>query len=522
MKSLIHLQEHKGKGTPITYLLYTGALYLLCLISPQDIRLNIIIALTCALIFIIRPLAGVFFLIAIHPVMSCSFDLFWTAGQPVEIITSTHIPQTKMMAPLTLPVSIYPFQIAAIIVLPSLFFHCRPFARQHTTSYYNIIITTLFFFFIWGVLVSLQAEYPFKSLFGLSRFFSIAIIVGYLIKFIDKVDILRKVMIVYCCAAVCMCFFAYYSSYYAFENISSIYSDYGLNIIQRQSLFNSPGRFNSELIAMIPGFGLGGKHEFSLYIVAGIIFSIYLLVTEKNSMQAFCYLLMILLLYPFIYYAPCKLGILGMILGVIVVTLLSPALRKYLILIVLFLMLLNIYGLIASGYLRPEHTKKMAGVTQNFQVMNNSSEFEGGMNGRKAIWRGVVKTIKQSNGFGIGADMLNGKYNHKIAFFYPHGHNIFIGLLAEYGFPAMICAFFLGVLSIRQVSPVIRSQICLQNRELLVRLSILTCFFAMLFEYNFDCFVWIPQLWIMGTLLWIPGNIAVKISNTNRMNVSLV
>ncbi len=476
-------------------------------------------AASCILIFIYRPVWGVFFIIATHPVTTCSYDIAWSALQPVEIISAVNIPYgTRATSPLTSPFSAYPFQIAAFIMLPSLIIHCNPFSRQlQASKSLKIIYTTLSFFFIWGIIVSLYAPYPDKALFGLSRFLCITILISYVVRFVKDPTTLRKVLLTYCCAAILMSLLSFYSTYYGFEHNALLYSNHGFNIFQKQALFNTPSSYNPEVMSMLPGFGIAGKHEFSTYIATGIISSAYLFYTEKNRLLSLFYPLIILTLYTSLYYAPCKLSIVGILFGVLLVSFLSPLLRKHISIILLLMILLNIVALISSNYVRPDHTKKTAGATQHFKVVNNESEFEPGIQERVAIWRKAIKTIKQSYGLGIGPDMFNRSRNHNIAFSFPHAHNIVITLLTEYGFPAILCMIILGVVSIRHVLPIITSKTHLNNATHLPVITVAVCFLTNFFEYSFDCFVWIPQLWILGALMWV----SVDIANKNTTSASL-
>lgn len=508
MKDLPLLQQKEDN--PLKYLFCIGIIYLTFLMFPQHIGLDLIIAVLCTLLFIVRPLWGVFFIIAVHPVMSCSFEVFCTAGQPVEIISNANIPHgDNLISPIFMPWSVYPFQITAFLILPSFIFHCRPFSLQYTnSSYQKIIYTTLFFFFIWGMIIAQQATYPYRSFWGLSRFGCIIIIICYLVRFIDRVDIVRKVMVVYSCSALLISLSAYYSTYNGFENISSIFNDYGVTIFQRQALFNTVSSFNPEITGMLPGYGLAGKHEFSTFVVAGIFFSIYLFVTVKKQALSLFYIITVFTLYPSIFYAPCKLAIVGIIVGVLFATIVSPILRRQIAVIVLLLLALNIFGLAVSSYTRPEHQKLMSGATQNFKVVNDTSEFNDGIMGRIAIWKKTAQLIKQSNGIGIGPDMFNRNHNH--AFNYPHGHNIFLTFIVEYGFPSIICIILSGILLGRQVFPIITTRLCTKNTTSLPLIPITMTFVAIFFEYNFDCFVWMPQLWIIASLMWISANIVYK------------
>lgn len=504
IKSLSHLQEQESN--PFKYLFCVSILYLLCLTYPQQIGWGLILALSCAILFIIRPLLGVFFIVAVHPMMSCSFEIFWTFGNPIESITSTQLPYGGFfLSPLTKPVTTYPFQILSLLLIPSLLFHCKPFSDKKSVSQYQKIIYTIIpFFFLYEIAVSLQSTYADKSLFFLSRFASILIIIIYLSHFITNGRILRSLMTLHCCAAVILALLAYYGTYYGFEKISYIWCDYGLTIIQKQSLFNGANSYNSDAMGMLPGSGLSAKHQLSIFLVEGIFFATYLLITAKNKAFSWFCISSILFFYTTLYYGPSKLSLVGIFISCILITVLYSRLRPYIAVIVLFVLLLNIFGLAASTYLRPRHAKITAGSTQNFKVVNDDSEFSMSLKGRLAIMRKAAKRILQSHGIGIGSGMLS----RDPLFPNIHGHNFFITLFAECGFPAVICALTLGILLFLRVKQAVQKWL---HDYSITPVTVLTAsFLAIFFEYSFDTFVWTPQLWVTGSLLWISTRITVN------------
>ncbi|MCI5158009.1 MAG: hypothetical protein D3906_06115 [Candidatus Electrothrix sp. AUS1_2] len=493
-------------NNPLKYLFFIWILYIAFLVFPQHIGLNIIIAIYCMLTFIVRPLWGVFFIIAVHPIMMCSFNVFLPVGLPIKIITSTEIPYGPSgIGACGSPFSVYPFQTASFMLLPALIFHSRTFYRQDTTKHYKkTFYITLSFFFTCGIITSLLALYPYKALLGLSRFASLTITIAYIVSFINDIYKLKKVMLTYCCAAIILSFFAYYGTYNGYEKVSIIWNNCGIIVRQMQGLTNGSSAFIAERQGMMPGFGLSGKHEFSTFLVTGFFCSIYLFITTKNKIHSIFYIVANITILQALFYGPSKLSLLGIVIGTLVVTIFNPSIRRYLALIVIVLVGLNILALMLSSYTRPPHTKRTASLSSNFKMVNDSSEFSTSFKGRIAKMKRAAKHIKLSYGLGIGSDMLQ----HDPIFTDVHGHNLFITLFAEYGLSSIICLFILGKLVGCRVAPIITSQTCMYNRISFVVVPVTASFFAILFEYNFDCFVWAPQLWITGALLWVSGHIS--------------
>ena len=264
---------------------------------------------------------------------------------------------------------------------------------------------------------------------------------------------------------------------------------------------------------MLPGFGLSAKHEFSTFIVAGFFFSTYLFITVKNKALYLFYLVASFTIFLSLFYGPSKLSLVGIIVAVLFVSIVCPSIRQHISLVIILLVFLNLFGLAASIYTRPLYLQIMEGSTQNIKVVNDDSEFELSLKGRIAIMKQAAQYIKQSNGMGIGPDMLS----HDPIFTHVHGHNILITLFAEYGFPSIICIFILGTLLVYRITPIITSQTCGQKTIFLMAIPMTASFLAILFEYSFDCFIWAPQLWILASLLWISANI----DNNNKMACNL-
>lgn len=491
----------KMEDTPWRYLLGVGLLFTLCLTLPQSIVLEVIIGVFCAALIVLRPIWGIFLIIAGHTIMSCTFELFWSAGYPIELISTTDVPwKDSDIWPLRAPLSLFPFQVVSFLLLPALIFHSKPISSQRKSSQeQRIIYTTVTFFFMWGIVVSSQAVYPDKALYGLSRFGSIAVIILYIIRFVDRPETLRKSMVIYCCAALIMSFLAYYATYKGFASVSYVWYDNGLAIAQKQALFNSASNFKPDTQGMLPGYGLAAKHEFSTFTVAGIVSSIYLLLTARSKGLSIFFFVTLLVLYSGLFYGPAKLGIGGLIGGTLLVTLFSPFLRRHASFVVVLLVALNIFSLVVSLQTRPEHAKKTAGAAQNFKVVNNDSEFDMSLKNRFAIMEDAAAHAEQSNGIGIGPEML-----HRDPIFgYPHGHNFVVTFLAEYGVPALVCVIVLGIVLVRRILPIVTSDTCFQNPLSLPVVPLLIGFIAMLVEYTFDCYVWMPQIWVLAGLLWV-------------------
>ena len=476
------------ENNPVFYLLSATLIYAICLFYPQKIELEVLLAIICSLAFIARPEWGVFFIIAVHPIVMCQFTLFWEVGHPIEIIPSVKGPYIQTpMEQYTVP--LYLFQVASVMLLPALVFHHRPSLLQNSNiRYKKIIYITLTAFFIWGIITSLLARYPYIAFFSFSRFVSIGIIISYMIRFIQSTEEIRKAMIAYCCSAVILVFFAYYGTYYGFMEASTIWNNFGVTISQVQGLANGSIGFIAERQGMIPGFGLSAKHELSTFLAAAFFYSLYLWLTAKNKTYSTYYLVVSFAILLALFYGPSKLTLAGIIMATIVVALLNRFLRSHVLLIVLILACTMLFTFFAAKFTRPPYAKNMEMTSQSFKVVNSSSEFSNSFKGRLAKMRNAAKFIKSSYGVGIGADML---HYHPI-FSDVHGHNLFITLFAEYGFPAVMSVLILGILLTCQVLPIITSQASVYDIGYLTSMPIIVSFIVILFEYSLDCNVWSP------------------------------
>lgn len=490
------------------YMLITSGVYGSCLFFPGYLWLNGIVAVCLIFLFIRWPGLGVVFIIAVHPVVSCSYDVIFSVGQPLDIVATFDMPHGhSQMAPRFVPLTIYPFQIASLLVFPSLIFHIRPVSTTISKNI-KVILLLLSICFVYSFVLSFFSKYPDKSMFGLLRFISITILSCYLIRFVNKLISLRSILVVFCCSSVNASLLAYFSTYYGFNEVTLIYSGHGITFFQVQSLFNTPFNFNYEVSGLLPGFGIAGKHEFAMLIVTGLLASVYLMYISTNKSNFIFYLLAVLMLYPGLYYAPCKVGIVSVFFAIFIISIISSCLRKHIVSILLVVFFLNIYALVVSDYTRPEHMKNTAGMSQSFKVINNSSQFGTGLPGRITIWTQAIRIIKESYSLGIGPEMLNQRLNHDHAFAYPTAHNILLTFCAEYGMPVLICLLLLAKLTFQRVFCIIKCSASFRDNNALLVIIVTICFVAIAFEYMFDLSVWRPQLWILGTIMWISGGVA--------------
>lgn len=487
---------------PAKYLACITLLYIICLTCPQYIGLNLILAILCSLIFVARPSWGVFFVIAVHPIMMCYFDIFWTAGLPMEISPAINTPAIN--TPKSYPVpffSVFSFQIASSILLPALFFHCRPSLHLNLNKkYQKIIYITLSIFFLWSTASCFMARYPYIAFLGLSRFVSLTIIITYMIRFVQTVETLKKVMISYCCAAVVFSLFAYYGTYHGFDNVSIIWKNYSMMVFQHQGLSNGTQGFISERMGMIAGFGLSAKHELSTFLASGFFYSVYLLFFSKKKYYSAYYLITGFVILITLSYSPSKLTLAGIFISTLLVTILFLSLRRHISLVVILLVGCIVPAFIISGFTRPPHIKRTASTSRNLQVVSDDSQFSPSLKGRIVKMREAAGFIASSHGIGIGPGMLR----LDPIFSHVHAHNFFITLCSEHGFPALLCVLIIGGILTCRVFPFITSR----NKITFIVVPFAASLCAVLFEYSLDCQIWTPQLWITGTLLWISTHIA--------------
>ncbi len=491
---------------PAWYLASGASVYIIMLFSPQSLWFNVIYFFILATLIIVKPRQGVAFIIYCYPVMSCGYNLLWSLGMPYDFVVSLNVPEVKTsVAPLENKVTLFQFQVVSILFLPSIIFYIRTYFSRITVNWK--LVHLLFFFFIWCSVVVCTSRMPDKSLFGLSRFASVLILSLYITFFVTNLAEIRRLMVAHCSAALLLSFFAYYGTYYGFNEVSHIFIVKSLKIIQFQSLFNGSNYFKADIQGMLPGFGLSGKHEFSTFVAAGFFFSLYLGATTPRKCFQFFYFIASLVLFTALFYAPSKLTIVGVIFGTLLTAILTPRLRKNIAIITFAVIAFLGFSLTVSQFLRPPHAKKMSSMTRNFTVINDSSEFsQTSFKARLAIMRQALDKAKKSECLGIGPDMLQ----RDDIFTQVHGHNLFITLLVEYGLPALLCVVVIGILLVRRVARVLLTPVRRFDPEFLALLSITSAFIAIFFEYNFDCFVWQPHIWIIGTLLWITAHIVYQ------------
>lgn len=491
------------EGSPVLYVVVSALIYLGLLFLPQSLFVNVLCWGMLAGLFIAVPKWGVLFAIICYPVMSCWYLLTWSADTPFYMVDMVNIPAVKIsVSSIEKQVPVFQYQILSILLIPSLI--CWRSANYKISNINRPIVIISLFFILWGVACSCLSEIPYKSLFGLSRFLSIILILLYILKYASNFSVLRSVMVVHSCSAVVLSLFAYYGTYFGFENIASIFADNNLKISHIQSLFNRSNSFLNETLGMLPGYGLCGKHEFSPYVAVGYFFAIYLAVTARKRWDRIFYFITCPVLLLGLYYGPSKLTILGVIVGVLLTIVIVPAARKHISFVLVFLIVTNVFALSVSSFVRPAHEQKVAGMTKQFAVINDSSEFNSlSFRGRLAIWRKSLDRAKKSYGIGIGPDALQ----RDLVFNSPHGHNVFVTLLTEYGIVSLLCVVALGILLIRRVGSVLLVRHRYHDGRFLALFPMTAGFIVVFFEYSFDCFVWMPHLWISATLLWITAGL---------------
>lgn len=507
-------QQHTREAlTPWRLLIIITTLYLTILFIPPQVVFTCFLLITLSIVFLFQPFWGVIFCIIIYPVMSCHIDIFAPVGLPIILPKAVEGPfSTLHMSPMVNPYKMYPYQVAALVLLPTLLLNLQAPSTLHNISWYRrVIIFTLAIFFSWGMITVFLSRYPHQAFPGLVRYACLAVIAVYFNMFIKNFSQLRSIFITYCCVGIILAAFGYIGTYYGFEQQSYIWYGKYMTIIQSQALHNLPNLFSSLTQGMLPGSGLLAKHELSTFIVAAIFSTLFLVITSTEKTHILLYSLSIPFFFITLFYGPSKLSLAGIVLGTMVVTCLCPALRRHIFIIIIFLVSLNIAGLLVSGYTRPKHTQQTTSMSENLKVVNDDSEFSMSLVGRFAIMRDTIAIIKKSHGVGIGPDMLTRDH----IFTYPHGHNFFLTILAECGVPALICVLILLIALLKIIYPVLLSIDYLQDKRQLAFIAMTASFIAIFFEYNFDLFSWDPQLWVSGILLAITTNLSRSSKNAD-------
>lgn len=427
-----------------------------------------------------RPIIGVYLLIAIYPIES------------VYLRLNRNWPGTT---------NIYPFELLSIsllIVMVLRYLSSRhqpiesppiPIPNHRWVVYFSaVFIISSLFTLIW-------VDRFDKAMFGWIRLNCNFILLVFLVFAIDRYEKFVKTLTFFCAAAVFFSFLSIYSGYYAFLTRYELLVTPYISIIQENSLFNHAGGFLPQIIGMVSGFGVSGKHELGMFLLSAIPFGFFLIHEYSSIIAKGVIGLLILLCLSIVHVAFVKLSILGLFLVLCAVCLHIPDWRRRLAGIVGVFILINITAHFASEIIRPASMKVMETVASKVAKISKNSQYQSGsLSERIRIWKRSIERIKRAGGTGEGPDSLEKDV--------LHGHNFLLTFAADYGILGLTFIIISLISILTEAYRQIFSHVQIANRFWLLKLTLFSVTMCTLFEYLFDCFIWYPQAWFVTGLLF--------------------
>ncbi len=430
-----------------------------------------------------KPFLGACLLVCLHPLSAVFFKITQASSEQL----------------------ILPYSLAVLIILPAaLLRSTEPLiatakrSPKPPTPGFPLVIYCMALFACWSFYSLTWSDRPWLSLSGLIRMLLNFAATLYLATFVRT---LRQLKILFALVCVTACVFAAaagLATHHANEWKIALPGSLKHGTLEfHAALFNQAGGFNPSVVGMLTGFGLGGKHEVGMLMLAGSICALYLATQVQSGVLRTLLLAIIVACFSIIFQAFVKITLVAAGLLAAATTLAFPSWRKRLPEVLLAFLLLNAAALVIANQLRTQHMKNMESMSSRLSQATESGRYSvGSMAERWHIWENTGRRIVDSHGLGRGADSLN----FDKTFGYHHGHNIFLTLGAEYGLPGTALVF------------VMLASVLLRSWKLLhcytipsdLRLALLTAtllLMAALFEGLFDVYVWMPALWTMLGLL---------------------
>ena len=463
-------------------LLVAGSL----LMTPLQCGLGVAILLPCALVvaFWRVPMLGVYLATLVYPVGS------------IIVVVRGHTPYEVMIH----WIELLAFPLLGARLLTLLCKH-RPGEDRQTraprrwTSWVALFIAL---FFASGAVAVAGSESPVMSAYGLWRLAAALVLVDYLAANVKNMAQFRRVLWFYCAAGVMLAVAAVTATYHAFSVRIPLFEAFGSYVFCHAALFNMVSDFLAVLVGETSGYGLCAKHDLSLFMFAGVLIAAFLFLTNRNGRGRRLLLGLILCFEVMVYQAQSKLSIVG---GLFVVGLfgmsVAPWRRRIAAILAVFIGL-NVAGAVGARFLAPTHGKKLDSAVAGLQNATSASEFEpSSLAGRRMIWRRTFARVRRDTALGCGPDSLGKEF----AFGIPHGHNLFLTVLAESGMIAALSLFAILTMVVVRAWRALASEIDPADPFWLLRVTLMACTLFTFFEYQFDMPVYRSHLWYMLGLL---------------------
>jgi len=402
-------------------------------------------------------------------------------------------------------IRIYWFEVLSVILLMVMIL--RYLVRYHSQDSDSPIAKTysdrwiIFFciaFVFWSFFTVFWLDHLDRTLFGWFKFNCLFIFILFMAIYLDSYDKFVRLMTFYCCVSVMLAIAAIYSTYHIFLiNYALLVTSY-FSLSVQVSLFNQPGSAYTFLKGMIIGTGLSSKQELAMFLMGGVVFALFLIRHYKSIWIRCIFLLLILFFETVIYQGFVKLSILGSFIVLIFITITVSPWRKSMILVLTCFILLNVTAFTFSQILIPKHMKNREATGMKIKMESGGSEYQpSSFPLRLRYWESAIEKIRESHGLGDGPDSTNWDIRTT-----PNANNIVLTIVAEYGVPGIffiLAAFFFIA---RDNYYQIFKRVQVNNTVWLLKLSLVINTALALFQYNFDLFIWWPQLWFMVGLLW--------------------
>lgn len=446
-------------------------------------------------IFFVKPMIAIYLITASYALESCVIEL--------------HSENASFYYAY---VWIYLFEILNLInlVVVALFYLLGYHGNQNRSPYLMPDLYKWIFFFLsafiawsaYSALLSLKVEAAFLGWWKLNCNF---VMMALIIRYLDSYEKFISVMSLYCGVALVFSLVSIYATYHAFETSKMLYWSPDISVSVKIALFNRPGGVMANLIGTVNGFGLCGKHQLGMLMLAGILFSAFLTKHYKSLVIKIALIGLICLFEMILYTNFMKLSLAASFLILILIGFAVLPFRKYFIHILALFVCLNIVGWFGSKLLQAPHLRVTDEVISKLVTkVPASSQFQVGSIAHRAnIWEQTFDRIMKNPFFGSGPEGLR----RDLSFDLPHGHNFFLTLAAEYGVPASLLILFtlvlVGVCSYRTIF----SKYKIDGMFWFLKLTVLAAVGGAIFESFFDCDVWSPHLWFMLALLLTSMNL---------------
>lgn len=478
-------------GRSWTLTLFAAVLCIpLCLaaliITPAQWGLLVFVLSACLLAIALWrvPMLGVYLITMLYPIGS------------VSIIVRGHTPYEVMLY----GIELLAVPILVVRVLRLLSEHWRRVelggrGLRHSTAWAGLCVLLLLGS---SAVAAARSESPVMSAYGLWRLVTIVVIVDYIVAQVDSMAKLVRVLYLYCLVGFLLAAAAVTATHYALSVRIPLFECLGASVFWQFALFNMPSDFLAVLVGETTGYGLCAKHDLSLFMFAGVLIALCLCLSTRNGRIRAGLLGLVLCFEAMVYQARSKLSIIGGLFVVALFSIIVAPWRRRVAAILAVFVGLNVVGAVSARLLAPAHGKKQDSAITGIQSATSASEYEpSSLAGRRMIWRRTLKRVRRERGMGCGPDSLGKEF----AFGIPHGHNLFLTVLAESGAIAALSLLAILAMVVTRTSRFLAAGSDPTNPLWLLRVTLAACTLFTLFEYQFDMPVYRPHLWYMLGLL---------------------